>query len=63
MARNYDSCRLQIFYLSSYLIYIPFQLWEDPQNTLRPETSHVIERRVVAFLVARILAAQPSFYS
>lgn len=37
------------------------KLWEEPQNTLRPEGSHVLERMVVAQLLVRIIITDPTF--
>ncbi|KAH9830368.1 uncharacterized protein C8Q71DRAFT_862658 [Rhodofomes roseus] len=38
-------------------------LWDSPQNALRPESSHAIERAVVAKIVARLTHADPSVMS
>ncbi|KDR75038.1 hypothetical protein GALMADRAFT_211363 [Galerina marginata CBS 339.88] len=39
------------------------RIWNEPESTLRPEDSHVIERMIVAQLVSRIVVTDPSFSS
>ncbi|KDQ07620.1 hypothetical protein BOTBODRAFT_70311 [Botryobasidium botryosum FD-172 SS1] len=37
------------------------RIWNEPENTLRPEDSHTRERIVVAQIVARLLITDPNF--
>ncbi|KAF8075759.1 hypothetical protein FPV67DRAFT_1469122 [Lyophyllum atratum] len=39
------------------------RIWNEPENTLRPEESHIAERMVVAQMVMKILITDPSFVS
>jgi len=40
-----------------------FQLWEEPENTLKPQETHVLERVAFPQLVIRMLICDISFMS
>ncbi|KAF9533053.1 hypothetical protein CPB83DRAFT_845740 [Crepidotus variabilis] len=39
------------------------RIWNEPENTLRPEDSHTLERVVIAQMLLRIIITDPTFIS